>query len=110
MNECKFLPPANEVCEGYVFTGVCLSTGWGRAWWGEGVCGGGGMHGRGVCMAEGVHGRGHVRQGGVHGRTCMLPSTPWLKLRNTLNEQAVRILLECILVINRKTWIVSVNS
>ena len=21
------LPPANEVCEGYVFTGVCLSTG-----------------------------------------------------------------------------------
>ena len=26
-----YLPPANEVCEGYVFTGVCLSTG-GRAW------------------------------------------------------------------------------
>ena len=24
-----FLPPANEVCEGYVFTGVCLSTGGG---------------------------------------------------------------------------------
>ena len=24
----SFLPPANEVCEGYVFTGVCLST-WG---------------------------------------------------------------------------------
>ena len=23
------LPPANEVCEGYVFTGVCLSTGGG---------------------------------------------------------------------------------
>ena len=22
-----FLPPTNEVCEGYVFTGVCLSTG-----------------------------------------------------------------------------------
>ena len=22
-----YLPPANEVCEGYVFTGVCLSTG-----------------------------------------------------------------------------------
>ena len=21
-----FLPPANEVCKGYVFTGVCLST------------------------------------------------------------------------------------
>ena len=24
---CFFLPPANEVCEDYVFTGVCLSTG-----------------------------------------------------------------------------------
>ena len=23
----ELLPPANEVCEGYVFTGVCLSTG-----------------------------------------------------------------------------------
>ena len=23
----SLLPPANEVCEGYVFTGVCLSTG-----------------------------------------------------------------------------------
>ena len=23
-----YLPPANVVCEGYVFTGVCLSTGW----------------------------------------------------------------------------------
>ena len=26
-NVAFFLPPANEVCEGYVFTGVCLSTG-----------------------------------------------------------------------------------
>ena len=34
-----FLPPANEVCEGYVFTGVCLSTG--------GVPGPGGMPGPG---------------------------------------------------------------
>ena len=25
--ELILLPPANEVCEGYVFTGVCLSTG-----------------------------------------------------------------------------------
>ena len=40
------LPPANEVCEGYVFTGVCLSTG-GHAWlpWG-GMCGCSG----GACM------------------------------------------------------------
>ena len=26
-NPFILLPPANEVCEGYVFTGVCLSTG-----------------------------------------------------------------------------------
>ena len=44
-----FLPPTNEVCEGYVFTGVCLSTG--------------GMHGRGACMVGGMHGGG-----GVHGK------------------------------------------
>ena len=25
-NSTPFLPPAKEVCEGYVFTGVCLST------------------------------------------------------------------------------------
>ena len=29
------LPPANEVCEGYVFTGVCLSTGDGSLSTGE---------------------------------------------------------------------------
>ena len=87
----KFLPPANEVCEGYVFTGVCLSMG-GHVWWGACV---GGMHGGGeVCMAGGcawwgacvvggmhgggVHGRGgmcswgHAWQGVVHGRgVCM---------------------------------------
>ena len=27
MAQIQFLPPAIEVCEGYVFTGVCLSTG-----------------------------------------------------------------------------------
>ena len=32
------LPPANEVCEGYVFTGVCLSTGWVGCAWQEGAC------------------------------------------------------------------------
>ena len=29
MNHLEYLPPANVVCEGYVFTGVCLSTGGG---------------------------------------------------------------------------------
>ena len=82
------LPPANEVCEGYVFTGVCLST-----LGGGGLCmvilGGmhgfiqGGMHGfiwGGVCgFIRGVHGfsggcawffRGGMHgfsRGGVHG-------------------------------------------
>ena len=51
----KYLPPANEVCQGYVFTGVCLST-WGacmvalggHAWLLQGACVvalGGSMHG-----------------------------------------------------------------
>ena len=50
------LPPANEVCEGNVFTGVCLSTeqhAWqgacvarGRRAWQVGACVAGGMRGR----------------------------------------------------------------
>ena len=68
---CVLLPPANEVCEGYVFIGVCLSTvGWGVR---GGVC---------------------VWQGGVRGcgggGACMRG--------DTVNERPVRILLECILV------------
>ena len=34
--ESFLLPPANTVCEGYVFTGVCLSTG-GVCLWSQGV-------------------------------------------------------------------------
>ena len=60
------LPPANEVCEGYVFTGVCLSTG-GRS----GVCGCQGacmVAGGCVWLQEGVHGCGVCVVGrGVHG-------------------------------------------
>ena len=90
----SFLPPANEVCEGYVFTPVSqsfCSQGGGRAWlWGGGAWLQGGMHGCrgcawlwGACMVVGsVHGcggcawlwgacvvvGGHVwLQGGVHG-------------------------------------------
>ena len=33
-----FLPPANEGCEGYVFTGVCLSTGRGEGVWVSASC------------------------------------------------------------------------
>ena len=88
-NPFILLPPANEVCEGYVFTGVCLSTGGGgdvRASRGVrtsqgGVVAGrhvwlgvcvvvGGMHGcRGVCgCRRGIHCcGGHAwLQGGGH--------------------------------------------
>ena len=57
--------------------GVCMAGG--HAWWVAcmvGVCG------RGACMAGGMHGGGHA----------------WKILRHTVNERAVRILLECILV------------
>ena len=55
-----YLPPANEVCEGYVFTVVCLSTG--GTCMPKGVCmAKGGMRGEGgmcvakvACMAKGT--------------------------------------------------------
>ena len=50
----------------------------------------GGVHGRGVCVAE-----GHVWQGGMR---AMHPPWQILRLRYMVNERAVRILLECILV------------
>ena len=48
-----------QSCEGYVFTGVCLST-QGGAW-----PGGGGVHGPGGCMVLGVHGPGGAWSRGV---------------------------------------------
>ena len=51
-----FLPPANEVCESYVFTRVRLSTGGGVV--------AGGMHGRG-------HGRGVCIRGHAGWGACM---------------------------------------
>ena len=56
---CLSLPPANEVCEGYVFTGVCLSTLGGHAWFYSG--GKGGMRG---FILGGI--RGFI-WGGMHG-------------------------------------------
>ena len=92
------LPPANEVCEGYVFTGVCLSTG--------------------ECLPL-VPGRGCLSHPHPLGSACWdkhmlwplhagiqtppaqcmlgytpLPSACW----DTVNKRAVRIPLECILV------------
>ena len=51
-----FLLPANEVCEGYVFTGVCLSTGGGVSIQGglsRGVSGPRGLCPGGLCL-EGI--------------------------------------------------------
>ena len=54
-----FLPPANEVCGGYVFTGVCLSTG-------VRACMAGGVHGGvvGSVRAEGCAWQGACVAGG----------------------------------------------
>ena len=79
----SLLPPKNEVCEGYVFTGVCLSMGGWHAWQRQG-----GMHGRGMCawqggMHGGMCGRGHAWQGacvvgGMCGRAaCMAGGHAW---------------------------------
>ena len=67
----------------------------GHAWWGacmvvEGVHGGGRAW-QGTCVAGGVHCWGGMHGGGG---ACM----PQQLIRDTVNERAVRILLECILV------------
>ena len=124
-----YLAPANEVCEGYVFTGVCHSVHRGGGMRGcflgvhawllpvgacmvapGGVCGSsrGGMCGcsgvyvvvleGGVCGCSGGHawlllgGMCHCSQGGH--------AWDMTRYGDTINERAVRILLECILVQN----------
>ena len=56
-----FLPSANEVCEGDVFTGVCLSTGGGMCGTWHGLCMAGGHAWQGGCMC----GRGRAWRGGI---------------------------------------------
>ena len=78
------LPPANEVWGKVIFSEACVKNfvhGGGRAWL-QGAC----MVARGVCLVAG----GHVwLLGGVRRIR-----------RDTVNERAVRILLECMLVLN----------
>ena len=62
-----FLPSANEVCEGYVFTGVCLSTGGGVEAQAQG-----GLP-RGCVQAQAWEGVQTQAQGGVY------PSMHWGK-------------------------------
>ena len=106
MYQLKLLPPANEVCEGYVFTRVCLSTGGTCAWQGGHVWQGcvhvrwQGMHDRGhawqgACMAgghawqgavhgrRGMHGRGCAWQGGMH--AMHIPAADTTRYGNTVN-------------------------
>ena len=70
------------------------------------MAGGAGMAGgrawQGACMVGGMHGRRHVWQGecawqgGIRGGgACMADTT---RYGDTVNERAVRIVLECILV------------
>ena len=71
LSDCISLPPANKVCEGYVFTGVCLSTVGSRSLSGGSLVSAGGSLSRGgFCKGDPPYG----------------------------NQRAVRILLECILV------------
>ena len=86
--------------------GACVVAG-GHAWLPGGLWLWGGMHGWGACMVAGGHawlpgcawlsGACVVCQGGVHG----LPGGMRGIRRDTVNERAVRILLECILVLNK---------
>ena len=96
------LPPANKVCEGYVFTSVCHS-----------VHRAGSLHpGVGVCIQEGSASRGDLHPGGsasggsATGGVCLwrglhpgggVLGRPPGALQDTVNKRAVRIILECIL-------------
>ena len=93
---------AGGMCDGgaaCMAGGACMARG--HVWQG-------GMHGGGVCGSGGsMHGRGMHGKGGVHGRmACMVGGHAWhtappprQMLQDTVNERALRILLECILVI-----------
>ena len=119
-----FLPPANKVCEGYVLTGVCLSTegclSWGRGvsvqvggslsrgslslrghmWRGvsvheEGLCPGGWSVSGGWSLSRGVSVWGVSVQGGLRPGGSLSGRPPCSPCSN---KHVVRVLLECILV------------
>ena len=99
--------PAMQLGQGYIFTGVCDSVhgGGGCAWlWGPCVVAGGAWLQKGHVWLRGTY----VVAGGVHGcggcvvvgdmRGCRGGVRGCGIRRDTVNERAVRILLECILV------------
>ena len=87
----SLLPPANEVCEGYVFTGVCLSTG--------------GCLPR--CLWADTPRQTPPGQTPPSPSQCMLGYTPlYSACWDTVNKRTVRIPLECILVFHEIFWII----
>ena len=82
-------PPASEVCEGYIFKGVCLPTGGSRSLSRsvsvQGVSVQRGLCPEGVSVPRGLCSGGLFTGGSLSGEGG--------------NEWAVRILLECILVL-----------
>ena len=84
------LPPANKVCEGYVFTGVCSQGGGVR---------GGGMHGRsgavcgrGACVAGGcVAGETATPAGGTHPTGMHSCTAYFIHNRNAPTTQVVSV-------------------
>ena len=104
---------------------VCVAGGhvwWGHVWQGAYMVGGhvwpgacmvGGVCGRGACVAGGHAWPGG--QGDAWRGVCMthMPPAPGqtLRLRHTVNERALRIILECILVVKYKLhWLLLVTS
>ena len=90
----SFLPPANKVCEGNVFTGVCLSTGGGMHGWGTCVAEGHAWQGVcmvGACMPGGMHGRGCAWQRGVHGGGICDRRHSWLGVCGVAGEMATAV-------------------
>ena len=115
MNSVIFLPTANEVCEGYVFTGVCLSMGRGAGclprWlsathtpWDQRQTPPRadtplGRHLRGQTPPS-RHSPGQIPLGRHPPAQWMLGYTPLRQiLKDTVNKRAVRILLERIFVV-----------
>ena len=100
-----YLPPANEVCEGYVFTRVCHSVHRGGSTW-AGTPRPGTTSGtrytprtRYTPLEPGTPpGTRYTQQDHVHPTGPGTPPRGHCMLGDTGNKRAVRILLECILV------------
>ena len=86
--------------EGEHGTGAWVAGGGMHGGSGRRACVVGGMPGRGVCVAGGMYMAGGMHGVDMHGRGGVCGSgRVWQILRDTVNERAVHILLECILVL-----------